>query len=115
MPLYRMLCISPHYPDSTHIKKLVKTTALQVMNSGGVVRNIKSWGALTLPQRMRRHKQIYNVGHYWTMTFDTSPRTLKDLGASLRQDPAVIRWTMLKQGEKAEDIVTTREMTVSDR
>lgn len=102
------------------------------MNSGGVVRNIKSWGALTLPQRMRRHKHNYNVGQcvylylfpcsdidtsisYWTMTFDTSPRILKELGASLRRDPAVIRWTMLKQGEKVEDIVTTREKTVRER
>ena len=49
------------------------------------------------------------------MTFDTSPRILKELGASLRQDPAVIRWTMLKQGEKVEDIVDIREKTVRDR
>ena len=46
------------------------------------------------------------------MYFDTSPRTLSSLALKLRQDPRVIRWTMLKQGEKAQDIVLPREKTV---
>lgn len=46
------------------------------------------------------------------MYFDTSPRTLNSLALKLRQDPRVIRWTMLKQGEKIQDIVLPREKTV---
>ncbi|CAL1707494.1 unnamed protein product [Somion occarium] len=115
MPLYRMLCITAHYPEFQHIRDLVRSSAVQVMSQGGVVRNIASWGTQVLPQRMRRHKQIYNIGDYWTMTFDASPRSLHQLNASLRRDPRVIRWTMLKQGEKVEDVVDTREKTVRDR
>lgn len=46
------------------------------------------------------------------MYFDTSPRTLNSLALKLRQDPRVIRWTMLKQGDKIQDIVLPREKTV---
>ena len=48
---------------------------------------------------------------YWTMNFDVSPRTLREMDQMLRRDPRVIRWTMLKQGEKVEDIVEAREKT----
>lgn len=46
------------------------------------------------------------------MYFDTSPRTLNTLALKLRQDPRVIRWTMLKEGDNAKDIVLPREKTV---
>lgn len=46
------------------LKDLVRQTALHVMNNGGVVRKISSWGTLSLPQRMRRHKQAHYIGEY---------------------------------------------------
>ena len=46
------------------------------------------------------------------MHFDTSPRTLHSLNSIMRIDPRVIRWTMLKLGEKIEDVVKDREVTV---
>lgn len=41
---------------------------------------------------------------YWTMHFDTAPRTLRSLNSIMRRDPRVIRWTVLKLGSKVEDI-----------
>lgn len=46
------------------------------------------------------------------MQFDTSPRTLHSLNSIMRGDPRVIRWTMLKLGDKLEDVVKEREVTV---
>jgi small subunit ribosomal protein S6 len=46
------------------------------------------------------------------MQFDASPRTLRSLNSIMRGDPRVIRWTTLKLGEKLEDIVKEREVTV---
>jgi len=46
------------------------------------------------------------------MHFDASPRALQSLTALVRRDPRVIRWTMLKQGDKVEDVVYPREKTV---
>lgn len=45
------------------------------------------------------------------MHFDTSPRTLRSLNSIMRSDPRVIRWTMLKLGEKIEDVVESPEQT----
>lgn len=42
------------------------------------------------------------------MNFDTSPRLLARLNDQMRSDPRVIRWTMLKLGEKLEDVVDER-------
>lgn len=47
------------------------------------------------------------------MNFDTSPRTLKSLNSIMRSDPRVIRWTMLKLGERIEDVVKAAEGTTN--
>jgi len=47
------------------------------------------------------------------MHFDASPKTLNGLHTLLRKDPRVIRWTMLKEGEKIEDVVELKEQTIS--
>ena len=80
MPFYQMLCITAHYNEyvrhverfsthtysslltQMHIKGLVTQAAKHVMDKGGVVRRLNSWGTFALPQRMRRHKKYYNVG-----------------------------------------------------
>ncbi|KAE9411369.1 hypothetical protein BT96DRAFT_961295 [Gymnopus androsaceus JB14] len=104
MPLYKMLCISAHFNEYKHIKQLVTQTCTHIMNNGGVVRKIDSWGTLGLPQRMKRHSTHHNYADYWTLHFDTSPRTLQSLNKIMRQDPLVIRWTVLRLGAKAEDL-----------
>jgi len=48
------------------------------------------------------------------MHFDASPKTLKGLHTLLRKDPRVIRWTMLKEGEKVEDVVELKEQTIDN-
>ncbi|KZT08460.1 uncharacterized protein LAESUDRAFT_723984 [Laetiporus sulphureus 93-53] len=112
MPFYQMLCITAHYPEFKHIKNLVTQCATHVMKNGGVVRDIKSWGTLSLPQRMRRHKQYFEIGDYWTMKFDASPRSLRQLNTLMKLDPRVIRWTTLKLGDKVEDVVRAPSKTV---
>jgi len=107
-----MVCIAAHYPEYKHIKDLVTQSAMHVLDSGGVVRSLSYWGTLGLPQRMRRHQQYYTEGDYWFMNFDASPRTLQGLNSLLRKDPRVIRWTMLKEGEKLEDIVRLKQQTI---
>ncbi|KAM6502199.1 Ribosomal protein S6 [Amanita muscaria] len=112
MPLYQMLCIAVHYPEYQHIKQLVQQTATHVMSSGGAVRTLNSWGTLTLPQRMRRHKVYHQRGDYWTMHFDTSPHTLQSLNKLMRQDPRVIRWTVLNLGSKVENVASEGQKAV---
>ena len=117
-----------------HIKDLVTRVASHVLKEGGVVRRLDSWGTRTLPQRMRRNKQYYQIGEcvfmhtssaatkiydhgsaccsYWTMQFDASPTTLRSLNTIMRHDPRVIRWTNLKVGEKVTDVLAMPEKTI---
>ncbi|KAF4621278.1 hypothetical protein D9613_000755 [Agrocybe pediades] len=113
MPLYEMLCITTHVSTYNHIRELVRQSALHVLNNGGVVRNINSWGTKTLPQKMKRHGPYQTVGDYWTMHFDTSPRTLRSLNGILRRDPRVLRWTVLKVADRVEDLSKKGESVVS--
>jgi len=116
MPLYQLLCITPHYSEFKIIKELVRQSSLHIMNAGGVVRNINSWGTYTLPQRMRRTaKHSEKIGDYWTLHFDTSPRTVRTLNNFLRQEPRVLRWTVLKLGEKIEDVATEGQKIIQEK
>ncbi|KAI0790841.1 ribosomal protein S6 [Abortiporus biennis] len=111
MPFYQLVCISAHYNEITHIKNLVRQTASHVLKSGGVVRKLDSWGTRSLPQRIKAGNTVHNFADYWAMDFDTSPATVNSLRNLLRVDPRVLRSTVIKQGEKVEDIVSTRSKT----
>lgn len=60
----------------------------------------------------RCFSETHGFCSYWSMYFDASPRALESLTTLVRRDPRVIRWTMLKQGDKVEDLVYPREKTV---
>ncbi|KAI0344603.1 hypothetical protein BDW22DRAFT_1354694 [Trametopsis cervina] len=109
MPFYQMVCIAAHYKEYRHIKDLVTVCAEHVMKNGGVVRNIESLGTLTLPTRM---KKTHDIGDYWTMNFDASPRILTSLREILHYDPRVLRMTTLKLGDRIEDVVKPRAKTI---
>ncbi|GFZ49492.1 hypothetical protein JCM24511_07612 [Saitozyma sp. JCM 24511] len=106
MPLYELFCIASHNPASpANLRQLIDGLARQVHSSGGVVRDLKNLGiGLTLPTRMRANQQYHDRGDHFTMSFDTSPVVLKRLGETLRADPLVVRWTVLKKGEKLSEL-----------
>ncbi|KAF9070644.1 ribosomal protein S6 [Rhodocollybia butyracea] len=112
MPLYQMLCISTHFKEYKQIKQLVTQTCTHIMNNGGVVRKIDSKGLHALPQRMKRQAGIQSYGDYWMLHFDTSPRTIQSLNKIMRQDPMVLRWTILKLGAKVEDLALEGRKTI---
>lgn len=55
--------VPPFSPSSQKpIRDLVRSTALHILEHGGQVRSIKSWGTLPLPEKMRRHKVTHSYG-----------------------------------------------------
>ncbi|KAI0256149.1 ribosomal protein S6 [Lactifluus subvellereus] len=112
MPFYQVLCIAAHNPEYRQIKGLVRQAASHILNNGGVVRGIQYWGAETLPQRMRSHGISHEHGDYWTMHFDASPEKQKSLTKLLRTDPRVVRATVLKMGERIEDVAWKYPKTI---
>ncbi|WRT68316.1 ribosomal protein S6 [Kwoniella shivajii] len=106
MPLYELFCIAVHNPaSSVNLRSVINSLSNQIHTTGGVVRDMKNLGInLTLPQRMRRMRQYHERGDHFTMTFDTSPIVLKRLDETLRRDPSIIRWTLLKKASKVKDL-----------
>ncbi|KAH9929614.1 ribosomal protein S6 [Epithele typhae] len=113
MPLYQLTCIAAHYPEYRFIKELVTRLATHVMDNGGVVRKIDSWGTRTLPQRMKKLRHVHTIGDYWTMQFDASPSTIRSLSRLMHDDPRVIRGTNIKLGEQVKDIRTFSDLTTT--
>ena len=63
------MSVYPSFPQTysntnlqQHIRELVRQSAMHVINNGGVVRSINSWGTRTLPQKMKRHGPRQSVG-----------------------------------------------------
>ncbi|WWC90783.1 ribosomal protein S6 [Kwoniella dendrophila CBS 6074] len=106
MPLYELFCIAVHNPaSSVNLRSVINSLSNQIHTTGGVVRDMKNLGInLTLPQRMRRMRQYHTRGDHFLMTFDTSPIVLKRLDETLRRDPSIIRWTLLKKATKVKDL-----------
>ncbi|KAF5354664.1 hypothetical protein D9756_005371 [Leucocoprinus leucothites] len=90
-------------------------SATHIMNAGGVVRKIESWGTMQLPHRMKKKRTntYEHIGEqvlpttpmaYWTLHCDASPQNLRSLNNFMRRDPRVLRWTVLKLGDRVEDV-----------
>ncbi|KAL3900116.1 MAG: hypothetical protein SGCHY_001557 [Lobulomycetales sp.] len=86
-------------------REILKTSALFVLDNGGVVRELRAFGdAVPLAYKMKRHQVIHTTGRHIAMTFDSSPNTMRALAKSLGYDEKVIRHTMIKRGEKLKHV-----------
>lgn len=65
--------------------------------------------SLCHPVSTTDHFPSYARCSYWSLYFDTSPRTLRSLNGIMRRDPRVLRWTVLKLADKVEDIAKEGE------
>ncbi|CAO3595442.1 unnamed protein product [Absidia cylindrospora] len=79
MPFYELVCIARSHLVESNLKDLIRTSATQVLQQGGVVRGFDNWGNKQLPHRVKRHQQYHTEGHYFMMHFDSNPRIVQDL------------------------------------
>ena len=78
---------------------------MMILESGGVIRGYTNWGPFQLPRRTRIHQATYTTGHYFVMRFDSSGAAQYRLRNTLALDPRMIRHSVVRLGEKLEDIV----------
>ncbi|KAJ3347973.1 hypothetical protein HDU83_001628 [Entophlyctis luteolus] len=88
---------------SDAVKPLMRTVALRVLDSGGVVRGFQKSSELDLPYRMRRHQETFSQGLTWAMQFDASPRAMAGLRRDLSFDERVIRFSVVKLGDSLRE------------
>ncbi|KAI9098733.1 hypothetical protein DFS34DRAFT_87485 [Phlyctochytrium arcticum] len=92
---------------STPGQKVLKTAALHILDSQGVVRRFDKLQVRpsdALPYRMKRHQEIFERGEYYTMEFFAAPKVMKELSRTLSYDENVIRHTMIKLGDSVRDL-----------
>ncbi|MCJ1307819.1 28S ribosomal protein S6, mitochondrial [Agyrium rufum] len=86
------------------VKEIARTTGSLVLNSGGVVRGITNWGTYLLTKPVRKHQAKHSEGHHFLMRFDCSPTTQESVRKMLSLDPRMIKFGVVKVGEKLDDI-----------
>ncbi|KAJ1962955.1 hypothetical protein IWQ62_003367 [Dispira parvispora] len=96
MPFYELLCIAKPTLGMANTRDLLKSSALKVLDRGGVVRGFSFFGTRSLPQRIKRHQEFFTEGKYWLMHFDCNPQTYSELSKNLRLDPRVLRHNFIK-------------------
>lgn len=89
---------------SDHEYRIASIVGSQVLHSGGVVRGITNWGPFRLPKPVTRHQSRYHQGHYFIVRFDSSSKTQESVQRTLKLDPRMIRFSVVKMGSKLEEI-----------
>jgi len=109
--LYELLGVVRPSGKTAEIKELVKTAGMIVLQNGGVVRGISNWGLTFLPKRTRKHQATHHEGHYFLMRFDANAKTQQTVRDTLGLDPRMIKFSVVKLGDRLEDIagVTGKE------
>lgn len=75
-------------------------TGQQILNNKGVIRGLKNWGQFDLPRPTTKHQAQHRQGHYFIMQFDSSIRAQEEVKRTLRLDPRLIRFSVVKIGDK---------------
>ncbi|KAL7749377.1 hypothetical protein RI367_005248 [Sorochytrium milnesiophthora] len=121
MPLYEIITIArlvgeaPRVFAQEPISALLRATAGLIYNRGGVVRSLENMGERDLPYRMKAHQEYQERGHYFAVRFDAAPELLPVLSRQMQLDNRVIRHTIIKVGDKLEDISGLPEQYVRKR
>ncbi|KAK4944617.1 hypothetical protein LTR10_016051 [Elasticomyces elasticus] len=83
-----------------HVKEIARVTGQQILDNKGVIRGIKNWGQFDLPRPTTKHQTQHHQGHYFVMQFDGSVKVQQEVRRLLGLDPRMIRYSMVKVGDK---------------
>ncbi|GAD95073.1 mitochondrial 37S ribosomal protein YmS16 [Paecilomyces variotii No. 5] len=86
------------------VREIARNAGIQVLRSGGVVRGYTNWGTFRLPKPTTKHQARYTEGHHFIMRFDSSGAVQKAVRRTLGLDPRMVRFSVVKLGEKLEEI-----------
>ncbi|PYH46349.1 mitochondrial 37S ribosomal protein bS6m [Aspergillus saccharolyticus JOP 1030-1] len=86
------------------VREIARTAGIQVLRSGGVVRGYTNWGPFRLPKPTTKHQARYTEGHHFIMRFDSSGPVQEAVQRTLKLDPRMIRFSVVKLGDKLEEM-----------
>ncbi|KAL4945828.1 hypothetical protein BDV06DRAFT_183881 [Aspergillus oleicola] len=86
------------------VREIARNAGALVIRSGGVVRGYTNWGVFHLPKTITKHQARYTEGHHFIMRFDASSSVQDAVRRTLGLDPRMIRHSVVKMGDKLEEI-----------
>lgn len=92
----------------SEVKEIAKTAGNIVLRQNGVVRGYTNWGTFLLPSAAKKLQTTHHYGHHFIMRFDASARAQHALRKTMSLDPRLIRYSVVKMGEKFESIKDVR-------
>jgi ribosomal protein S6 len=84
----------------------VKEVALKVVEGGGIVRGVENHGIRSLPHRFkakhpdREGNRYYEKGRFFSIYYDSNPKTMQNVERVLSKHEEVLRQTHLKVRNK---------------
>ncbi|GMH41915.1 hypothetical protein BSKO_09834 [Bryopsis sp. KO-2023] len=98
MPLYELFCLARPTLTEPVLKDIVKKAAVLILDKGGVLCDIKSYGVQELGYPIRKpNDEAYKQAAMWGMNFMAGPSVLPEVEHDLRVEEGVLRWAILKQ------------------
>ncbi|KAF1921404.1 37S ribosomal protein Mrp17 [Ampelomyces quisqualis] len=88
----------------SEVKEIAKTAGSIILAQRGVVRGYTNWGTFLLPKPAKKLQSTHHYGHHFIMRFDASANAQHLLRRTMSLDPRLIRYSVVKMGEKFEDI-----------
>ncbi len=101
--------------DFSQLGNLVKAISHKVVSTGGIVRSVQNHGIRNLPHRFkakyadREGNRYYEKGRFFSIYYDASPITQKEVDGILKMDEQVLRNTHLKARNKLWYVNIARE------
>jgi len=87
------------------VKEIASTAGSLVLSNKGVLRGITNWGVFHLPRPISiKGGTKHHIGHYFVMRFDSSSKTQHEIRKTLKLEPRLLRFSVVKLAERLEDM-----------
>ncbi|KAL4853681.1 37S ribosomal protein MRP17 [Chlorella vulgaris] len=97
MPLYELFAVAKPALGQAAIGSMMKAVASKVMEQGGVVTDLRSYGERKLAYDIRQPNVRFAKASMWQINFAANPKMLSELDHTLRVDERMLRWLVLKR------------------
>jgi len=114
MPLYDLVLQLKSHVPKTQVAEILKRCGQKIVDTQGVVCDVKSYGHQTLAYVYKSPGERYHEVQMSQMTFAATPKALPEISHALRVDERVVRWMLLKK-KKMEPLKNYKAWTEEQR
>ncbi|XP_053397648.1 probable 28S ribosomal protein S6, mitochondrial [Mercenaria mercenaria] len=100
MPSYEAALIIRSALDRPQLKTVVKAACQQIMNEGGLIKQLENLGHRELPHITRAHKLKHTHGNYFCIQFNSSSDAMCGIAQKYKHTKEIVRYGILKKEEE---------------